>query len=77
MTDADRLNYLAGQVHTLLTFAGAIIKAHENPLILKDQFLRLDQVALSQSEATTVQEAYLEGQRDMVKSLCALLPKEP
>lgn len=77
MTDSDRLNYLAGQVHTLLTFAGALIKAHPTPFILKDQFMRLEQIALSQSESTTVQEAYLEGQREMGESLYALLPKEP
>jgi hypothetical protein len=75
MLDADRLDYLAGQVHALLTFACAAIEAHPDPLLLRRKFERLQEIALSKTEPARVKEVYLDGQRETHESLAVYLAK--
>lgn len=75
MSEAERLDYLAGQVHALLAFACASIEAHPSPQILRQQFGRIEQIALSQVESRTVREAFLDGQLATNESLAVYFAK--
>ena len=71
MTDAQRINFLAGQVHALVTFAGAVIKTHPNAQALRVEIDRLHQVALALTESRLVSDEYIDGMRETRDSLGA------
>jgi hypothetical protein len=73
--EADRIDYLAGQVHALLTFACAMIEAHREPMLLEQKFERLQQLALSKTEPVAVKDAFLDGQRQTHESLAVYFAK--
>lgn len=77
MTDAERLEYLAGQVHALTTFAAAVITSHPARGRLRAEFQRVEQMALALSESQATSEVYLDGQRATNESLSALLSMGP
>jgi hypothetical protein len=73
MSEASRLEYLAGQVAALNAFAIALINAHPDLAALQAEYGRLaeNQVALSSPEP--VSEAYLNGQQQTAEPLLALI----
>lgn len=71
MTDDEKLEFLAGQVHALVSFAGAAIITHPNPTALRSEIDRLHQVALAMSESRLVSEAYIDGLKQTRDSLGA------
>jgi len=73
MSEAERLDYLAGQVHALLGFASATIKSHPSPHFLRNAFLETEQRALAATESRLVSESFLAGQRETNESLALLL----
>jgi hypothetical protein len=75
MTEADRVEYLAGQVHALLTFAAALMNTHPAQARLKREFQRLEKVAVAQTESRPVKEAFLVGQQQTNESLMVLLSR--
>jgi hypothetical protein len=69
MNDAQRLEFLAGQVAALEAFALAVINAHPNVQLLHDDFSRLKMQQESSSLPVPVSEAYLDGQAAVANDL--------
>jgi cell pole-organizing protein PopZ len=71
MSEASRLEYLAGQVAALNAFAIALTDTHPDREALQSEYGRLaeNQVALSSPEP--VSEAYLNGQQQTAEPLLA------
>jgi hypothetical protein len=64
MRETEKLEYLGGQVNTLLTFVAASIQAHPDPQKLRAAYLRSAELQESVTLNAAVPENYLRGQRD-------------
>ena len=64
MQDTEKLEYLGGQVNTLLAFVAASIQAHPDPQKLRAAYLRSADLQESITLNAAVPENYLRGQRD-------------
>ena len=64
MQQTNKLEYLGGQVNTLLAFVAASIQAHPDPQKLRAAYLRSAELQESITLNAAVPEDYLRGQRD-------------
>jgi len=69
MTDAERLDFLAGQVHALMGFAQAVISTHHAPERLARHLDSIGQMALARAEGTLVSDDYVDGVQDVQNRL--------
>jgi hypothetical protein len=65
MTQADKIEYLAGQVQALIAFAVAIISSHPDPELLAHHLDLLNQVTLASVENSLVADKYVQGVQDV------------
>jgi len=64
MQQTNKLEYLGGQVNTLLAFVAASIQAHPDPQKLHAAYRRSAELQESITLNAAVPEDYLRGQRD-------------
>ena len=64
MQQTNKLEYLGGQVNTLLAFVAASIQAHPDPQKLRAAYMRSAELQESITLNAAVPEDYLRGQRD-------------
>jgi hypothetical protein len=69
MTDAETIQFLAGEVNGLRACIFALFKTHPNRRELAQEFERLIEVQLAMVNPTPVSEHYLDGQGQTVDEL--------
>jgi hypothetical protein len=72
MTDAEKIDFLGGEVDALLAFASAMIKTHPNLQALDGAFTQSKELQAASALASTASEAFLQGQeqvRERIKQL--------
>ena len=65
MTDSEKLDFLGGQVHALMGFALAAIKAHHDLAKFAWHFDSVGKTTLKRVEATLTSESYVDGVKDV------------
>jgi DNA-binding GntR family transcriptional regulator len=61
MTEAEKIEYLGGQVHALVGFAVAVITADEAPQRLARYIELLSEINAAKTAASLASDTYLEG----------------
>jgi hypothetical protein len=71
-------NFLAGQIHALVTFSQALATTHHNPKQLLLDFEDAEQVGLAKIESTLVSDSVVRGYQQVMDHLRAAIghPKE-
>ena len=69
MPELDKLEYLYGQVNSLLAFAVASIQFHPDPERLREGFRRSSELQETNAMNLAVSEDYLRGQRETSEAL--------
>jgi hypothetical protein len=75
MDDAQRLQFVGGQVLALSHLMTMLINAHPNPRDLKEHFEAVKQVGLAKVEGVLVPDEYLDGLRNIYDSVDRALEK--
>ena len=65
MTDSEKLDFLGGQVHALMGFALAAIKAHHDLSKFAWHFNSIGKTTLERVEATPISDSYFDGVKDV------------
>jgi hypothetical protein len=73
MTDAEKLQHLAGDVSGLRMVIMALLNAQPNPTALLAQVDRLSELQIGVTAATAVSDAFLKGQDDAIAAVRAHL----
>jgi hypothetical protein len=73
MTDDEKLEFLAGQVHALVGFAPAVITSHPNLGVLARHLEKVGQINSVSAETSLASDAYVEGVRNMQDRLKAIV----
>ena len=73
MSDAERIDFLGGQVAALLVFAAAVVKTHRNPKGLAEDFLKRSELQIASSLASKVSEPHIRGQNQIRERLKEIL----
>jgi hypothetical protein len=71
----ERFVFLAGQVQAIIGSLLALAKLHPSPEALKIELSAMEQAAIARAESTLIGDNYLEGIRDVVARLQAVLAK--
>jgi hypothetical protein len=69
MTDSEKLEFLAGQVHALMGFAMAVITSHPNRSLLAEHFEKIAEINLARAEGELVSDDYVDGVLDVKERL--------
>jgi hypothetical protein len=69
MSDEEKIEFLGGQVHMLVSFLIAAIDAHPDPEGLSKRFESSSQIALAQTETKLLADDYIEGELNIVERL--------
>ena len=69
MTNAEKLEFLAGQVHALVGFSLAAINTHPALATLARHLELVEQANLKRVEATKATDEYVDGLRDVFDRL--------
>ena len=69
MTNAEKLEFLAGQVHALVGFSLAAINTHPGLASLARHLELVEKSSLARVEASAVTEDYVDGLRDVFDRL--------
>ena len=69
MSDEKRLEFVAGQLHELLSFALAVINTHHDPANLEAHLKSADFAASARAGAQQVSDSFLEGMDDVAVRL--------
>jgi hypothetical protein len=73
MTDAEKLQHLAGDVSGLRMVIMALLNAQPDPTALLAQVDRLSELQIGVTAATAVSDAFLKGQDDAIAAVRAHL----
>ena len=65
MTDSEKIEFLAGQVHALMGFAIAIITTSADPTRLARHLDFVGEITLARTEGASVPDSYVEGVQDI------------
>jgi hypothetical protein len=61
MTESEKIEFLAGQIHALMGFALAVINTHPSPAQLSRHLDFAGEITLARAEGTLVSDHYVEG----------------
>jgi hypothetical protein len=71
----DRFEFVAGQVQGIIGVLLVLGRLHPLPERLNAEISAMEQAALARAESTSIGDDYLDGIRDVVARLQALLTK--
>jgi hypothetical protein len=72
MTDSEKIDFNGGQIDALLAFTSAVIKTHDNPGALEAEFNASKELQAATTLASTVSDAFVQGQHQISVRLKAL-----
>ncbi len=67
--EAHRVNFLAGQVHSLIGFALAVVNTHPDPANLQAHLEKADLAAVRVAGGPLVSDEFLKGMEDVAVRL--------
>ena len=68
MTDADRLDFVAGQVHGLKTIIAALIPISSNREYARQEIAKASLAATGRTGSTSVSDEFLAGLQDVLET---------
>jgi hypothetical protein len=80
MTESEKIEFLAGQVHALMGFTTAVVLSHPNVPLLAKGIETVAQANLALAEGIAVTDRYIDGIQDIwgaVRKAIAIASEPP
>jgi hypothetical protein len=61
MTEREKIEFLAGEVHALMGFATAVVLSHSDLSLLASKIEEVSQANLARAEGESVTDSYVDG----------------
>lgn len=71
--EVDRVDFLAGQVHALVSFALAAATTHREPLLLRAEYEKSSQTGLAKMEMSPASDRAVAGFQDVTRRILSIL----
>jgi hypothetical protein len=71
-SEIDRVDFLAGEIHALLSFVLAVAGTHPNRTLLKQHFEASSQVALAKIEMSEASDKTVSGFQYIAKEISTM-----